>query len=266
MLLQLPFILLQAFYLYINPGSPIVEKKHTTAPGPAHSLSKMTLVQNPKIFSYFCKVLSAAGIASITFHSFDKRCCTVDDARNVKWRHIMHVAFMILSTLQWIVKSNKSPMEEIVAIVFVSMHFTAFILIHEERNKKHEIVQFCSALFHFDKTYPRVTTAEGKHFRTRINMVMIYSMMISSVALPIGFGPGVHWLNPCQASLVGYWLIPECNLLLQFNLSNLLVTLIKSVVIFMNVGMWSMTIGSAVFTVGALATLCVSSIQQFTQR
>lgn len=209
---------------------------------------------------------TVTGIAPLKFHSSAKKCENIDNVLVMKWRHRIHATFTILAIIQWLLKQNKSPIEEILSTLFVSMHLDASVLVHEVGNKAPEIVQLFNALFHCDKAFPGAKGTTRIQFKDIIKQLTLYAMVVTSVAVPLGIVPSLHWLTPCKASLVGYVLIPKCDGWLKSISDNPTILIIKQIIICINIDMWAMTTASAVFSVGVLNLMCASSIQQCTQR
>lgn len=233
----------------------------------------MTLVQNPKLFCHFCKLVYAVKIIPIEFHPQVGTTTLVDNSSSIlwKWNHRFHALWVATSVIQLQVTSNKTTMEGILAAAGVALQIASLILIHEERRKSVETAKLCNALFHFENIYP----SGRKHPRTLNeigSMILLHCMLLSPTVLPVGYVYGLHLMNPCKVSLVGSWLIPECND--GLSLSNTIAIVVKFTVIPRNIQgiilinhwLWLTTVCSGTFIVSVVNTLSVSNIQQLIER
>lgn len=221
----------------------------------------MTLVQNPKLFSYFCSLLSRVGIIPIKFHSISRRTeLTFKQSAKIRINIRFHTVLVIIVIIQALLKNNKFSLQGVQVWVGVMIQFFAHVFVHEQVKKGQDITNFCNALFQFDEIYGTMQLMENRvPFRIWLIMIMGYSIVISTIAIPLGFVYGLHWMNPCKASLVGYWLLPECY-------GRMSTFSIKLAMMLLNHWMVSMSIHSAGFLVSVLTTMSVGSIQQFIQR
>lgn len=223
-----------------------------------------TLLENPKLLSYFCKIVHGVRTLPIEFHPTKKRTkLVVKPGWMWKWNNRTHAFWVFASLTQMLVINSKTPLEGVLAWLGVCMEISTLIFIHEERKKAVEIPLLCNAIFDFDIIYP----SSRKHTRTlndEGSMILLYCMVISPTILPIGYVYGLHLMNPCKVSLVGSRLIPECNE--NISLPIPIGIAVKCGVFIVNHWLWLTSICSATFVVSVVNTMSVNSIHRFIER
>lgn len=205
----------------------------------------MSLVQNPKLFSYFCSLLSRVGIIPIKFQSAAKKTeLNAKPGLRTNWNTRLHAIFVAIMIIQGFLQDTNLSLEGVHLWLGVLIHIFSRVFMQEQEKKGHEIAHFCNSLFQFDEANRASQLQQNRApFRLKLIMMMVYCIVISTLGIPLGFVYGLHWFNPCKVSLVGYWLIPECQL---FNLSFIKSNLsIKLVIMLVNHWMASLSINSA---------------------
>lgn len=221
----------------------------------------MSLVQNPKFLSCCCFLLSRVGILHIQFNRKSRKTeLTINPRDKTNWINRLHAIFVIVVICQAVVKNSEFSLQGVHVWVGVLVQIFTHVLVCEQEKKGQEIAHFCSALFQFEDMYP---TTPAKQHRVPLPMklitVMVNCIMGSTFIVPFGFVYCLHWINPCRASLVGYWFLPECH-------ERKSILPVKLVIMLLNHWMISVSFNSAAFTVCVLTTMSISSIQQFIQR
>lgn len=224
----------------------------------------MTLVENPRFFSYFCDLVSVIGIIPLKFAPRARQVRLINKPSKItKWSHRISTIMVVALFGQWVLQCDKLSLDGAVAGIGLLALCASRMQVHQENCRMHEIAQFCNGLFQFDEMFPCVGNESWTPLKIKINKMMVYCAAITAVALPPGFAYALHWNNPCKSSLVGYWFIPECH---GIHMPQVIGCLVKCFVIFLNHWMWSFNMHGAVFAVAVLTTLSVSSIHQFIQR
>lgn len=229
----------------------------------------MALVQHPKLFSSQCRLVSCVHLIPIKFDSNSKIVSLrKKSGRASEWRRNIATFFVLLLSTQCIFKEKESPAEGVLAWIGLSMMLAGQAYIAEVTSKSSEIVLLSNSLFQFDSLHPATAKPGSVSMRNIMDLAIVYGTFISAVGIPIIFVQGLHWMNPCKASLSGYWMIPECtgisaNPSLFYGVINFL---LKFLVIIINQWIWSLSAHAGLFSVAVFNTMCVSSIRQFTQR
>lgn len=141
--------------------------------------------------------------------------------RKLIWKHRLLCLTAFLHICQNIVFSAENKSSSIVkkiqdvisiaALVAFSIHLYAVL------DKGTDIILFINGLFQFLEKHPRkisqdVTSRmiDGFSIIECLNLVFAFGIAICAVALPISFVYGLHSINLCRPSLLGYFLLEEC--------------------------------------------------------
>lgn len=225
----------------------------------------MTLVQNPRLLSNFCKLLSTAGIIPIKYSVSSRQVTLLTNSTDSnKWKHQISTLLVALAFQQWAINDNKLSQEVAVAGLSLVILIVCQIFIRQEMLKKHEIVHYCSGLLQFHEKHSTYLEIEIKaSLLIRINTLVAHAALISAVAIPLVFVHGLHLLNPCKPSLVGYWLIPDCS---KAHMPRFIKPLVHCLVIILNHWLWSVNVHGGAFCIGVLMTMGVGAMHQFILR
>lgn len=232
---------------------------------------KHTLHENPHIFSQFGRYASFLAILPIKFLSISKTVTleTKNKSTNNSKRRLFAVNLLFaVYIVQLFQTNNTTPIEHFMACFCLFIFLACVPHCNEQYKKQSEICYLTEAIFQFDLMYPVVGTTKHISLRTKCSTVAIYCLMTTAVGFPLEFSHGLHWMNPCWPTMVGYWLIPECHDI--FTKGSFLNTGIKIFtkcsVIQLNHWFWSIV--SLFFNVAVLHTMSVASLHlhQFIQR
>lgn len=113
------------------------------------------------------------------------------------------------------------------------------LLIHMEALRSHagELCLYVNGLLKFpnNNSFGSQTSFKKLSILDKLNIVFAYILPPMTMLLPICFVYGLHLLNPCKASLLGYWMLPECQ---SCGGRTVFGRIIKSVVIVCNHALW----------------------------
>lgn len=93
----------------------------------------------------------------------------------------------------------------LIEFVTVGVHMQAL------SNKSAEIILYVNGLLRFIKKFPRARCQKRITLIEGLNMFLASGMYLSGIIGTAGLVYALHWNNPCKASLLGYWLLPECS-------------------------------------------------------
>lgn len=182
-----------------------------------------------------------------------------------------------ISTLLVFVYANQcvsgkasTPLETVLALNCLMLLLLCQAYIHQLRKKSRDIGVLINVLFQLDNTYGNPCESRNKNNSTKIKGILAFAHTITLTAIlfPIGVVHGMHWINPCKTTLVGYWLIRKCysgteaatftDTLVDFGS--------KFGVIMVNHWLWSFSFHASCFASGAIHALAVTAFQQIIQR
>ncbi|CAL8146960.1 unnamed protein product [Orchesella dallaii] len=103
------------------------------------------------------------------------------------------------------------------------------------------------------------------------NLNLVFSKVIacSIITVPIVFVYGLHWRNPCQGTITGFWLLPECSSTghtneEQMTLFQLLInSLLKVMVFIVNHWNWAFAVNVSAHLLVTTQILCTMSLRKY---
>lgn len=229
----------------------------------------MSLHQNPVLFSNLCKLVSGIGIFPIKCYPGSRKVILSKPGKGKSRRLNLTTFLVVIYFFQCVLKNNASFMESVISWIGLSMLLVCQVYLPEQSKKADVISLLAKSLFQFDSLYPVLEKQGHISWKTKWNITYVYATFVSAAVLPIGFAHGLHWMNPCKASLPGFWLLPECHGVCAYNVHPFfrgVFFLIKCFAILMTHWLWSIYINSAAFCTGAINTMFVASIHQFIER
>lgn len=183
-----------------------------------------------------------------------------------KLQCLIYTLLVILMGLQCYFKKGNSSMENAFDWISLAFMLTGLSYFLELQRKSSEIVLYINSLFQFDLEHPFAGRLRQMSLRTKGNIALVYGLIISCFIIPIGATYGLHWINPCKATLVGHWSLHECRHddLVQKCHAACFVT--KVMIFLLNHWMWSISLFAACFIACNVHILSMIAIQQFLQR
>lgn len=233
----------------------------------------MIIPENPHLFGYLCKLIHFWGNVRIKFNPTQNVVTTERKASSKVSPEIKYflLAFMVLVYAhQFIQRKSGSPMETVTAWNCLMLLVASQSYIHQLRIKSSEIAVLFNSIFQLDSTYPNTCKArrDSNPVQIKAMVAFAYILVLTAVLYPIGCVYGLHWINPCKTTLVGYWLIRKCYSGIEAKtFADSVVDLVsKFVVLLANHWVWSFSFHASCFGTGAIHGLAVASLQQIIQR
>ncbi len=139
-------------------------------------------------------------------------------------------------------------------LINIASHFT----LHVCNVKADSICAYVNSLIDFQRRHNHLYNRNNQAtiLTDRFSLLIVYGLVAAGFIIPLAFPTVIHWFNVCRPSLLGYWLIPECNPSLKKIVSVGIV--FKLVVMSFNVWMWLFCLINTAILVGTLLyTMCV---------
>lgn len=131
-------------------------------------------------------------------------------------------------------------------------------------NKAEIICQYVSGLLRYQKQFGQETVQRTLKERTSLellNLSFAYgATYLATFWMPLGITFGLHWSDPCKASITFHRLLPECrNKTTDTNAGGLIS---KTLVLMVDLWRWMFTEGNAGFSVSVLLILCTWTLKE----
>lgn len=231
----------------------------------------MIIAQNSRLFNYFCSSLYSLGILRIKFnpscnviHVESKP--TKESRSNCRWYLISFLETSYI--LQLLLKREGTPTEDAISGLLLSILLITWAHIHELRNKPAEIEYLLNTVFHLNSTLPETNGQGHTSLGIKVNVIFGYSALATGFLMPVGIVYGLHLVNPCKSTLVGYWLIPKCNgqLWAPHLARDAINVAVNFFLLFVNHWMWTLATFAGSFVAAIFLTFSVRAIHQFISR
>lgn len=227
--------------------------------------TKMIISQNPRLLSHLCMLAHFTRNLEIKFNPNTSQ-VTVDGDSNMvsisKWRYVLSVVLSIIYILQLVFEGDNSQPESVLAWVLLIMIVAGHTYVIDIRRKASEIRDCINALHQLNFILPDKSEKQPL-LLLKLYVAFVYTTVVTALILPAMIVHGLHWINPCKPTLVGYWIIPSCQPKVVDSSVDILV---QACVILMNHWLWSFIVHATVFGASSIHILAVISIQQFIQR
>lgn len=119
-----------------------------------------------------------------------------------------------------------------------------------------EIVAYVNGLFQFVDRMSGQWTQRKRRFTEQMNLLFGYFMPPTVIIIPVGYVYGLHWLNPHQSSLIGYWILDQWQFDKQIEFF-----LLKITILLFNHWVWSVAIFAGAFCYGGILALCTIALR-----
>ncbi|CAL8121079.1 unnamed protein product [Orchesella dallaii] len=134
-----------------------------------------------------------------------------------------------------------------------------------------EIALCVNGFLQFRKIYkPDLNCLAKRKLIEKLNWIFAYGASLTEFLLPCILLDGLHWSKPCKPSVVGYWMIPECNDAMHSavpmgNIGSILKgafsVLVKLSIFMANHCYWSAGLAVTVYVIVVIQILCALSLK-----
>lgn len=243
------------------------------------------LVNNVPLLSLICKISESIGSLLITWDNGQRRMkFAVDKTENfqrkfdkLRKRCFLHSFTVLIVITQCLLGRDTSvsvKAQEIIAICIMQC-LTSHL--HVCRVKAEEMILYINGQFQFHDKYCHFGTSysrDGHRKRMTLTerLIKLFALVFALTGLTFPSAvSGVHWMQPCTASLPGYWLLSECirsdhetdyrtNILYEYSLVTI-GTFAKVAVFLFSQWVWQFGVNASVFVNGALTALGTMGIR-----
>lgn len=117
---------------------------------------------------------------------------------------------------------------------------------------------YVNGLLNVQKRFSVLSRPDKLSLICRLNLLSAYWFYVTIFGFPVMFVYGFHWTEPCKPTLIGYWVLPECNQLF----SNCGDFLWKLMVFGFNHWLWSFGMVALFLGISGVQILCTMTLQK----
>ncbi len=219
------------------------------------------------LFKVLCYWGSFCRSIPFYWNTENNKCCSNSDYKPKAALFLYISYFIILSyhgvdIFMFSNSSTRLPPEVQYIFVFAFLAVCPGLIFITNCQRRHvEITKFINGVFQFNTQYQTHTkytlSLIDLTFVSKLNLCTAYSLAFILMLVPISFIFGLHWIQPCLPSLVGYQLIPNCSKD-ESNSHLILQSIIKLVIITLNYFVWM--IGNSVITFSVAILLIIGPL------
>lgn len=97
----------------------------------------------------------------------------------------------------------------------------------------------------------------------KLGVMFAYHFFRSCYIIPFAFVFGIHYEKSCKPSLVGYWLLEECRSEFTTGWPSIHGILIKVVIYFVNLWLWTIMVCMYLLGISVLRIICIVSVAKW---
>lgn len=123
--------------------------------------------------------------------------------------HTLFVGIMgaqLLHDWRWIDPSTQLLISFSLFLVLAENLYTGICIRH-----KRSICQFTNSILKCANPLRKREQRQEFTLLERLNIRFAQYVTVAGISVGVVFAAGFHFRNPCKPSLVGYWLLPQCN-------------------------------------------------------
>lgn len=128
------------------------------------------------------------------------------------------------------------------------------------RLKASTVCQYVNGIFHLADTFKQSNSKRKLPLVIFIDVAYAYMTCYVYTVFPFCFVYGLHWLQPCKSSLMGYWLLPECS---SSSLCESPNSFVKLVIFLINHWMWSMGFHAGALGLCGVLIMCTVTMWEY---
>lgn len=136
------------------------------------------------------------------------------------------------------------------------------VLLQSLRIKATEVCQYINGIFQLANTFRPMNLKSKYPLIIRINVVYAYVTCYFYTTFPMCTVYGLHWMQPCKSSLIGYWILPECSDNYLGNWSGAY-NVLKILVFLLNHYMWSIGCHAGALSLCGILIMCTVTLWDY---
>lgn len=180
----------------------------------------MILHQQLSVLAQICRLSSILHKTKFRLHRTEKNPFrTFDDTGKIyihsrlEFRWYVYLLTTIMSCAQYYVYKPLASLEETVLFwMSLASHLSFLCYNYVNETKTAEITLYLNSLYEFESLYKNVIpTYSEKSFQTKMGLLWVNCGIASLMVAPLFIVYGIHWINPCKISLLGFWMLDNCQ-------------------------------------------------------
>lgn len=233
----------------------------------------MVILHNLGIFERIYKTARFLKVLDFTWNPVTKQMEPGKDpsyTKAVSRKCHLHFFFVLGLTLQAIFVPEHLPYatsvtEKLVGMSNLMFNLFAHIFLEVLTRKSGDAIRFMNGTLKAASATPTFLVRRESvklSLVERVNILFVYvnwiTVIFSGVLIVFGF----HWMEPCKPSLVGYWLLPQC----QTGTSSILETVLKFILFCWNCWMVYVAASIGAFLFGNVCILSTFTLRDLLKR
>ncbi len=170
---------------------------------------------------------------------------------------------LVISLSTMTTRNSRNFTSKDIFMLFIWIVFAGgTVYTHISRNIGPNSEVYLNNLLKFNRNYRKkssIQTNQSVHNHSVLeflNLLLVPMLLFTSSVFPPIYSFGLHWKNPCEPSLIGYFLLPECHDLPTSGvlsiLHEIIAVLVKITIILGNMWFWWFALFGSLFTFAAL--------------
>lgn len=184
-------------------------------------------------------------------------------------RFCIYILFLIVTYIQCYMRRKVMLLGEVVLIWLTMLGHAVFACnIYVNERKPEEITLYINYLYKIESIYGKLFRTSSKNvasFKLKMTLWLTKCACVTTIVFPIAFVYGLHWNNPCKATMVGFSFITKCRCVVGIDQTHFQVaknTSLEVLVFLVNHWFWSFGLQGAIFGVLLIATMTMLSIDE----
>lgn len=203
------------------------------------------ILQNFKLFVKVVKANETFNAVRYSWNPSSQSLTSKESLKKKRYRRrflFLHAALFLVFSLQnsskFRAKVNASHLDISGADLFLYWQGlfvigVSHITLHSCNHNAESICAYINGLISFQRKHSQLCNQTKSN---KMAMILVHLFRLSSYTFPLFYPTVLHWFNSCKPSLVGYWLLSECNASPN---SNILIQVpLKLLITLVNVWMW----------------------------
>lgn len=237
------------------------------------------LVHNIKLFSTICSISASLGSLIVTWDNnlralvynikdSDDAVALTKKTQKLKRLTNFHTLAVLIVILQFLLGSNTSVFVKAQEVIAIGIMQCLNSHLHSCRIRAQDLIVYINGHFQFYDMYYHRRRKKGQVQITiteKLNKLFAQVFALTGLTFPTAVS-AVHYMDPCRASLPGYWLLEECNPTKSTILNHTVLT-IKSIlariaIFICSQWIWQFGVNASVFVNGGLMALATTGIKE----
>jgi len=209
-------------------------------------------------FILFCDIGSRIQSIPLKWNNWQEKAVVSNpkDLRKNNLRRDLHTICTVViaaQTVYEIINSNNNSISTLETALLLTILLSNNFYLQLASKYKSEIVLYVNGLF--PQTSKKNKISDIPSFIEACNVFFTWGICLSAKSFP-GFVVGLRLFDPCKGSLLGFWMLPECNPNTNW------IKITKVPIFVVNFLMWEFGMRTGIFVICGLQTICMLRLRE----